>query len=301
MKNVFRSALWLLALAGIALAQTTVGSVPVTPAQPGSASFAPSALWLFQTYTRDSYRAAFGAETPVCDPTQPYKTWFDTSVAPGTSVTYQVFDNTKGALVPLTMTAAQAASLNLPGVPHFQAYVVAPTSATVAPPNGTPSLVDPDLLATEAQAQMLANLLGGAVQSARFAGYVYANLNTAADPRDLYDVTVNGNPWNAGLLLKALYSQGVGYPGKLDPNTGQFTPAPPATASLLGNTPIPSRALLPNEAFSNAQFGGDWMVVNTSLRNTPASTSAAAASSDSANIAEILRLVRGIAAVVGVK
>jgi len=74
--------------------------VPVTAAPPSTASYTPSTLWLFQTYTRASYRAAFGQETPVCDPTQPYKTWFDTSVAPGTNVTYQVFDSTKGALVP---------------------------------------------------------------------------------------------------------------------------------------------------------------------------------------------------------
>jgi hypothetical protein len=297
MKNAFRSALWLLALAGIALAQTTVTSVPVTPAQPTAASYAPSALWLFQTYTRDSYRAAFGGETPPCDPTQPLKTWFDTSVTPGATVTYQVFDNTKGALVPLVMTAAQAASLNLPGLPLYPVWTPAPTDAYMQLGGLPQQGVNPALLATLDQANMLAGLLGGTVSEGALPGTVYP----ADEQRRQYVISVGGNSWNAGLLLQALYSQGVGMPGKLDPATGTFAATPPPSTSTLGTTPIPSRALLPNEAFSNQQFGGDWMVVNTSLQTAPAATSAPASSTDSANIAEILRLVQLIAAVVGVK
>ena len=36
MKNVFRSALWFLALVGIAVGQTVVSSVPVAPAPPST-------------------------------------------------------------------------------------------------------------------------------------------------------------------------------------------------------------------------------------------------------------------------
>jgi hypothetical protein len=298
MKKAFRSALWFLALVGIAVGQTVVSSVPVSPAQPSAPSYAPSALWLFQTYTRDSYRAAGGGEAPPCDPTLPYKTWFDTSVAPGTTVTYQVFDNTKGALVPLSMTAAQAASLNLPGLPQYPAWTPAPTDAYMQIAGLPQQGVNPELLATEDQANMLAGLLGGTVGQGSLPGTVFP----ADEQRRQFVILVGGNCWNAGLLLQALYSQGIGYPGKLDPATGQFTATPPPSTSPLGATPIPSRALLPNEAFSNHQFGGDWMVVNTSLQTAlGAATAAASSTCDSANLAEILRLVRGVAAVVGVK
>jgi hypothetical protein len=273
MKNVSRSALWFLALVGIALAQPAISSVPVAAAPPSTASYTPSALWLFQTYTRASYRAAFGQETPVCDPTQPYKTWFDTSVAPGTSVTYQLFDSSKGALVPLTMTATQAASLNLPGLPNYPAWVVRPTSATMQASGSPAAPVNAGQLATPAQAQMLAGLLGGTVVPDAMDGIIYT---WNGETRGLYAISVNGSVWNCGNLLAQLYSQGVGYPGTLSPTTGQFTPAPPASASTLGNTPIPSRALLPTESFSNKQFGGDWMIVNSA--NAAPYTVAAAAS-----------------------
>ncbi len=269
MKNVFRSALWLLALVGIAVAQPAISSVAVTPAPPSTASYAPSALWLFQTYTRDTYRAAFGAETPVCDPTQPYKTWFDTSVAPGTSVTYQLFDSTKGALVPLTMTAAQAASLNLPGLPNYPAWVVQPTPAVMQAAGSPAAPVNASQLATAAQAQMLAGLLGGTVVPDTIDGIIYT---WNGETRGLYAVSVNGNVWNCGNLLAQLYGQGVGYPGTLSATTGMFTPAPPPSSSSLGTTPIPSRALLPTESFSNKQFGGDWMIVNSA--NAPKTTTA---------------------------
>jgi hypothetical protein len=91
--------------------------------------------------------------------------------------------------------------------------------------------------------------------------------NWNGETRGVFDIVVGSNSWNAGQLLAALYSSGVGYPGKLDPATGQFTPAPPPTVSTLGTVACPCRALLPTESFTELGPMSGWIIVNSA---TPA-------------------------------
>nr|MDP9112733.1 hypothetical protein [Acidobacteriota bacterium] len=107
-------------------------SLPVAPPQPDEASYSPAALALFQEYTRESYRAAFGVDAPAWDPARQFKTWFDSSVftpQPNT-IAYQIFgQNPAGAwgFQTLTLLLADAAAVNLPGAITYPQYVVQPT------------------------------------------------------------------------------------------------------------------------------------------------------------------------------
>ena len=54
-------------------------SVPAVPPQPNQAVYGFQELALFKSYTRESYRAAFGVEPPPWDPSRLKKTWFDST------------------------------------------------------------------------------------------------------------------------------------------------------------------------------------------------------------------------------
>ena len=68
-------------------------SQPVVPAQPNQELYSVQDLALFKTYSRDSYRAAFGLEAPAYDPARLLKSWFDSTVDvsdPGNVAVYHV-------------------------------------------------------------------------------------------------------------------------------------------------------------------------------------------------------------------
>ena len=60
----------------------TIGPIsqPVVPAQPNTEFYGLQDLALFKSYSRDSYRAAFGVEAPAYDLSRRPKSWFDSSV-----------------------------------------------------------------------------------------------------------------------------------------------------------------------------------------------------------------------------
>ena len=94
---------------------------------------------------------------PPFDATQPLKGWADPSPA---GQPYLVFDSTAAAtgyISQMTLTAAQASQLNLPGVYNYPAYVAPPTDAVEVGPYGPIGTVSPDQVCLQADAQAVAN------------------------------------------------------------------------------------------------------------------------------------------------
>src|SRR5690349_20763739 len=69
-------------------------SRPVIPAQPNLLAYGTSQLSLFESYTRESYLAAFGVQAPAWDPSRVRKAWFDSTVDasdPANVAVYKIF------------------------------------------------------------------------------------------------------------------------------------------------------------------------------------------------------------------
>jgi len=255
-------------------------SYPANPAQPNQAVFSTDLLQTFQSYTRESYLAAFGVQAPSFDATRPAQYWFDSSAAglpPTQMMSYLQIQLTPSAtgstppaeIVPLTIPASQAATPNIPGMVTYPAYVIAPTTATSGG-----SLVNPSILSNYSDAIALAVALG-LPASAVIAGPA---LTWNAETRGDWMIVLPGNPnpYYAGTLLVDQYANGVGSPGAWSiRNEGTvnaqavWTPAPVgpdgiSTGVPTVTTPVPVRALLSNEEFVPAGIGGV-MVARTDL------------------------------------
>ena len=91
-------------------------SEPLHPAQPDAESYPVSALALFKSFSRDSYRAAFGLDAPAFDPSRPAKTWFDSTadVSRGSNVAVYRVAGPDGSIAQLVIPAGEAAAVNLP-------------------------------------------------------------------------------------------------------------------------------------------------------------------------------------------
>ena len=246
-------------------------SVPAIPAQPDQASYGPDALALFRTYTRDTYLAAFGVQAPAWDVSRAPKFWFDSTVdvsAPSNVAVYKVVDSTSGtpALRQLVIPAAEAAAVNLPGAVTYAPYVVAPTGTTRAGAG-----VNPQYLSLQADASQLMQELGGSGLSDDGASAQFPAIYPANEARRMWTFLMAGNPVNAGMLLAARNSGGVGAPGKWDLSTGfpQWIAAAAAPTGLddpRAARPMPVRDLLANEQLQAEPLGlGGALVVRTDL------------------------------------
>lgn len=264
MSTASRCALWTLGLMAIALAQT---SVPVTPPQPDKLSYATSELNLFKLYDRDSYRVAFGAAAPTCDPSKPLKAWFDStmgSIDPDSLALYKgVLTNKDGTPVvkQFWMTAGEAAVVNLAGRETYPKYVVAPTKAYIPSPIvGQPNYVvlAEDLITPGQASTLAAELLGTAVDTS-WPGTVWP----ADEARRKYTIVIGDARCSGAALLAQKYSSGIGAPGHWSKNSdGEpiwvYDPLPDC-ARVTNSRPVPVRDLLPNESFKDSPFGG-WAV-----------------------------------------
>jgi len=234
-------------------------SVPVVPAQPNLADYAVDALALFQTYTRDSYLATFGVQAPAWNSAWPAKYWFDSTVdaASAATVSYTVFDSATTSFEQLSLSAAEAASVNLPGAVTYPAYVIAPTTAT----RGGPA-VDPGWLSLQADAAVLmaqlggSNLVDGGVTDTPLDPVVYP----AGELRRMWQFTVDGTPLNAGLLLAAENASGLGAPGQwslTSPGNPVWVPAsaPTGVDDTRAAVAMPLRGLLANEELVGSPLG----------------------------------------------
>ena len=252
-------------------------SLPVIPPQPAQEIYGVQDLALFKTYTRETYRAAFGQEPAPYDPARPPKSWFDstadTSHPENVSVYRVVARSANGwAVRQLVVPAAEAAAVNLPGPVRYPAYAVAPAKAVrTAPGDLTPQPVNPDYLSTQAQALVLMVEIGGtAVVEEQAMGGGFGIAFAPDEPRRLWEVVFRGFRTNAGLLLKNRNAQGVGAPGRWDLSEQEpvWVSDPPPPTGLEDSRPardVPVRDLLPNEALQTTLMGVS--VVRTDLRD----------------------------------
>ena len=279
-------------------------SLPVAPPQPDQDIFSPFALALFQEYTRESYRSAFAVDAPPWDPTRLYKSWFDSSAftpQPNT-VTYQIFgqDTTGGwGFQNLTLTFADAASVNLPGAITYPQYVVLPTGAT----RGSSSM-SANYLSLESDASALLPTFGGTSLVDQGMTPVFAVVYPAGEARRMWAIVMpNGNQLNVGLLLIERNARGVGFPGHWD-TSADSTPggypkwaADPAAPSGLDDSrphcAMPVRALLPNERIGMQTLGifDTPVIMRTDLGQAAAELAGQFTPSDRQVLTEVYRIL----------
>ena len=235
-------------------------SQPVVPAQPGTEFFSLQDLALFKTYTRESYRAAFGQEAAAYSPARLRKSWFDSTVDvsdPSNLAVYRIATQDQsgnGTLRQIVMPAQEAATVNLPGLVSYPPYVVAPTLATRGG-----SILNPIYLSLESDAQALMQALGGAnLQQEELPSFPATY--PADEPRRAWYFIVQGQTANAGALLLTRNAQGTGAPGQWDVSTSLPVWVPDAQALTGADDTrppreMPVRNLLPNEQLYTGMLG----------------------------------------------
>jgi hypothetical protein len=272
-------------------------STPAAQPQPNQETFAIDALALFHTYTRDSYNAAFGVDAPAWDPARLSKSWFDSTVdtsQPSNLASYQMIGQDASgtwSILPYTMPASEAASVNIPGAVVYPPYVIASTDATRG---GSP--INPAYLSLEADAQSLMTALSGTGLFDDGATAVLPNVYQADEARRSWSFLWNGRTINVGELLVQQNAHGVGAPGHWDVSSGSpVWVADPLPPSGLDDTrpprPVPVRALLPNEQLEPGPMGFGVQVLRTDLQLATAKASGAFTEDDRAMLTQILQII----------
>ncbi|MEQ1947664.1 MAG: hypothetical protein ABL995_10775 [Bryobacteraceae bacterium] len=276
-------------------------SIAAALPQPASARYSVDALALFKTYNRDSYFAEFGVQAPAWDPARPPKAWFD-SPADGNgsqalktySIVAQQADAT-WALQSMTLSAREAATVNLPGAVQYPQYRPASTKTTRAGQS-----INPIYMVLEADARAVMAEVGGTGLfdegsiSLNAMSYPIANY-PFDEQRRIWAFQVNGQQYFAGLLIASKYGLGVGWPGHWDFSRGYplWVSDPPAAAGISDArppVPLPVRALLPNERLQAGPMGIGVVVVRSDIEDTAASNGFTAA--DRAMLQKILEVVQ---------
>lgn len=118
--------------------------------------------------SRSDYQAQTGLQAANHDPSKPNKFWWDPAAAtlpPTQSITYQAWNGslTQPALVPLTLTAAEAAAVNIPGDMTYSPFVLPDATGVTWASNAqfTPTPLPANSLCTLADAQRLASMIPG--------------------------------------------------------------------------------------------------------------------------------------------
>jgi len=254
-------------------------SLPVEQPQPDQEFYGTDVLNLFETYTRAQFETAGGPLIPF-DPARPEQDWWDdtyAAVAPTQIVRYNAVVWGAGGTATIgsfTQTAAQMATPNFKGLPHYPKWIAAATRAVYnhAAPSTT-SPVDPKDLSTAQQAQALLAELGGSsivdigansVTLPNIGQIVFPVTYAPDDPRRLFAVVLSsGKFFNVGQALAQKYAGGMGAPGSWVADAAQIsglswraTAAPDGSASTAAALAAPCRPLLANERLITSLVGG---------------------------------------------
>ena len=271
-------------------------SQPVIPAQPNKDSYGFSEIALFKTYTRESFRAAFGVEAPAFDPSRVIKTWFDSNADTSDAANVVVYKvaaaDAKGnwSLRQMVIPAVEAATVNLPGAISYPEYVIAPSRAARA---GV-SPIWPVNLSLESEARTLLAELGlpGLPLVDEGIGTVFP-INYADDPRRVWNFVYKGVGYNVGTLIASKFRNGVGAPGHwMVSDTIEWIAAPPAPTGAGDQRPpreIPVRDLLPNEKIGMTLMGPT--ILRTDRQQAAAEASGQFTEADRALLRQILAIV----------
>jgi len=278
---------------------------PIIPAQPKEARYGIEKLYTSLRLTRAMYKEIYGEEAPAYDPKRRIKRWFFTdrvSDSPDTNLlSVPVWDATTRTIREMGMKESEVATPNLPGAASYRKYVnPASTSAVIVGPdagdkleiNGA-TLVDP--VVAKSVVDEINAALGTAYELKEVAAVWPWNIAYGAEPRRQMKMA----EWDMAAILKNRFAAGVGAPGRWQDQGALgpvFVPEVPndGEQDLRPEIPMPCRALLPNERIESG-FGGLISIVRTDLTvDEPApGTGALTAEQD--------KLLRGIAAAVGVK
>ena len=278
-------------------------SEPAAQPQPDLEVYGPDALALFQTFTRDSYRALFGVEASPWDPSRPTKTWFDSSVfdstvdtsASGHVASYKMVDrdaNGAWSILPLSMPAFEAANVNFPGAVVYHSYSVNPTNATRG---GSP--INPLYLSLEADARSLMPALAATSLIDEGATAIFPVVYPPEEQRRMWAILLSASrPVNVGALLQMRNAKGLGAPGHWDLSSAgpvwvADPPAPTGFDDSRPARPVPVRDLLPNEQLHPGAMGFGAEVVRIDLRLEAAKRSGAFTPDDRKMLEDVHRIV----------
>lgn len=262
------------------------------PTQPSQPQYQVSALNLFPVYaTRAAYQQASGQQAPPFDPAQPVKGWVDPAPS---GQPYLVFDSTAastGYLSQISVPAAQASRVNLPGTYLYPAYIAKPTNATELGPFGPVGPASPDMICLQSDASAVATTLAPLFPGQSLAVFetmkqgqaMYYYAYPADEPRRAwaFQVRINGSLTTmfAQQLIEAQNVHGAGAPGHwaLGATGLTWVYDPPVTAAPANAVTLaaPVRPLLPNEQIVHVAGtlfnpSGTWIVERTDLPQAPA-------------------------------
>jgi hypothetical protein len=240
-----------------------MGTTQAGPVQPISA------FYLFEEFTRDQFTAANGGQPPadwnpmlVFDPASgpapQEKLWFDPAQVGKTgTVTYNVVRIAKGSAQPtalatveqLTMTCAQAAAVNIPGLIQYPPYVVTPN--TEARYGG--ALVTSNVFSEQGDGAAILAALQAINPGVTLIDATYVTEGVVAwtgfsavpgigpgETRRMWAILIPGNtqPFYVGELMIEQNAMGVGYPG--------------VTWNIVGNAPVVTLAPRGPDGVNNA-------------------------------------------------
>jgi hypothetical protein len=273
-------------------------SQPAALPQPNQEVYGTDALALFQTFTRDRYRSVFGVEAPAWDPSRPGKAWFDSTVdgsMPGNVAAYKMVDRDASgvwSVLPFSMTAFEAANVNLPGAIVYPPYSIAPTGATRGG-----SAINPLYLSLEADGRSLMTALAATSLIDEGATTIFPVVYPPEELRRMWSIVLPaGRPVNVGTLMQMRSAKGVGAPGHWDLSSGDpvWVAAPPPPTGFDDTRPprpVPVRDLLPNEKLQPGVMGFGVEVLRTDLQLEAAKQSGAFTGDDRKMLQEVYRIV----------
>jgi len=214
-------------------------------------------LYIFKMYDRASYRQAFGEDPPTYDPSKPTKSWLDPS-AGAAPVQYQFWGwdaDRQYTHQKFTLSASDAATLNVWGVRPYPPYVPIPTRATRGGTGGGMFPMQPTILSTKTEADALAaawKLPLSSVMNGAIGGGPFPDTFPADEPRRPWAIFYSGVQFYVGEQIAIQNGSGVGAPGHWD--LSGFVPEwvsdiPPLPMTQNPEGPIPMRALKSNERF----------------------------------------------------
>lgn len=242
---------------------------PTALTPPDGVAYSFDELGLLDGFDRATYFDTFGEQAPEYDPARVLKSWMDRSVDlsdPTKSVTYKTLQqgaNGNWSMVEFSMTASEAATVNLPGIPSFPVYVIPPTDATRGG-----SGINAEFLSLKSDADSIMKEIGGRVVVDTDTPPPIATTFPPDEPRRLWGIVWNeGRVLNAGELIKQKYAHGIGAPYKWDLSGSEpvvvFLPIPDGSQDKRPPAPMPMRDLLPVEHVQQATLPGNYEIVRT--------------------------------------
>ncbi len=251
----------------LSLGLSLPAQVPTPQAQPSTATYSVKVLELLPSYTRDTYESTFGKQAPAFDPNRAPKSWFDSTA--GTSPkTYNNVNTAQSTPVwsTFTLSGPEAASINLPGLPHFARFVNPVVQSNVTfkcnLPNCAATQAPIGQQATLEEAQAMLGEIGDPNLSITDIGvpkpgctFCYSKNNPGSSVSIYYIGSMNVADYWPNRNVN-----GVGYPGKwVKSFSGNYQFVADVLTDGSSTTfqpiPVPERTLLANEKFKTVVLG----------------------------------------------